>query len=390
MPELRYLTAGESHGEMLTGILDGIPAGLELRASRDIDPMLAERQKGYGRGRRQQIEQDTAKITAGVRHGITTGAPISLLIENKDWKNWQRKMSVEPVEEEIKRVTVPRPGHADYAGAVKYGHEQDIRNVLERASARETAMRVALGAVCQKMLRELDIESIAFVRSIGSIEAAMLQTVSYAEMQERMLVSQLRVIDPHAEQQMIGLIDQAKAAGDTLGGVVECRLTNLPVGVGSQMQWDRKLDGKLAQALMSIQAVKGVEIGAGFTAAKSFGSQVHDGFALQHQHVNRTSNNAGGLEGGMTNGEELIVRMAMKPISTLMSPLHSFDLATGEETLAHIERSDVCAVPALSVIVQAVVSLTITASILETFGGDTMKELQARIAERRSRTILRR
>jgi len=371
---------------MLVGILEGMPGGLSLIASRDIDPLLQERQKGYGRGRRQQIENDTARIVSGVRFGVTTGAPIALLIQNKDWKNWSEKMSVLPTDsqEEVRKVTIPRPGHADFAGAIKYNHEADIRNVLERASARETAMRTAIGAIAITLLRECGIEVLAYVRSIGSIEAQKEEYLT--KIKAAIQQSQLRTYDAQIEQAMIREIDLAKEQGDTLGGVVECVVTGVPVGLGSHVQWDRKLDGLLAQALMSIQAVKGVEIGSGFTAARSKGSEVHDSFTLNDNSIDRQSNNAGGLEGGMTNGNPITVRVAMKPISTLMQPLNSIDLLTGEAVKAHIERSDVCAVPALSVIVEAVAGFTIAQSMLETFGGDTMSELKERLLVRHSKT----
>ena len=385
MPRLRYLTAGESHGEMLTGIIDGIPSGLELVAEQDIDPVLAERQKGYGRGRRQQIEQDRARITGGVRFGLTTGGPISLLIENKDWANWTDRMSVQPASNE-KPVTIPRPGHIDLAGAIKYGHEADVRNAFERASARETAMRVALGAIAMKLLAELNIQSIAYVQSVGLIRSAEVHDPF--PLRATIAGSPLRTPDARAAEEMMALIDLAKANGDTLGGTVVCVVSGLPIGVGSHVQSDRKLDGLLAEALMSIQAVKGVEIGAGFRAAHSFGSEVHDALEISEGAIRHTSNNAGGLEGGVTNGEDLIVTVAMKPISTLMRPLNSIDLATGEPALAHIERSDVCAVPALSVIVEAVTALVLADAILDTFGGDTVDELRSRVHARRDRSML--
>jgi chorismate synthase len=384
MGRLRYLTAGESHGEVLTGILEGMPAGLSLIAERDIDPILKERQRGYGRSHRQKIESDAATITSGVRHGITTGAPIALTIQNKDWGRWQEKMSVTPVDTEIDRVTIPRPGHADLAGALKYGHE-DIRNVLERASARETAMRVALGAIANTLLSGLGIESIAYVAAIGKTNA-----FSHDPFQERDKIaeSQVRVNSRDAETEIIKEIDAAKSNGDTMGGIVECWVRGMPVGVGSHVHWDRKLDALIAQAVMSIQAVKAVEIGAGLNAAHALGSEVHDGISLNDSILARTRNNAGGIEGGMSNGEDIIVRAAMKPISTLMQPLRSVDLSSGEETNAHIERSDICAVPALAVIVEQVVALTLASELLETFGGDTVDELRSRIDERRKALTL--
>jgi chorismate synthase len=383
MGSLRYLTAGESHGEMLVGILEGMPAGLSLVAERDIDPILRERQKGHGRGRRQQIEQDRARIVSGVRFGVTTGAPIAILIENKDWAHWNERMSVTPSDANIKPVTIPRPGHADLTGAIKYGHEADMRNVLERASARETAMRVAIGAIASALLRAIEVESIAYVKSIGKTEAKTPDDVFSGR--EKIAASPVRVCDEAAEANIIAAIDRAKSDGDTLGGVVECVIRNLPVGIGSHVHWDRKLDAAIAQAVMSIQAVKAVEIGAGINAAMHLGSETHDPITIQDGSFSRTRNNAGGIEGGMSNGEPIIVRVAMKPISTLMRPLQSIDLATGAPTEAHIERSDVCAVPALAIIVEQVVAFTIARELLDTFGGDTMSELLNRINDRRKR-----
>jgi chorismate synthase len=380
---LRYLTAGESHGEELLGILEGIPAGLSLIASRDIDPWLADRQKGYGRSRRQQIEYDIATIVSGVRFGMTTGGPIGIKIRNKDWVNWGDRMSVvPPAQSNTKPVTVPRPGHADLAGGIKYAHTGDLRNVLERASARETAMRVAIGAIAAKLLTECDIESAGYVESIGSVSAETTDVDPFAY-QGQVANSPLRTFDLLAESKMIALIDQAKSNGDTLGGTVCCAVRGLPVGIGSYVHWDRKLDGLLAQSVMSIQAVKGVEVGDGFKSARSFGSEAHDEILTDRKKVARPTNRAGGVEGGMSNGEPIIVRAAMKPISTLMHPLQSVDLTTGKPTLAHIERSDVCAVPSLSVIVRAVVCTTLATAILDTFSGDTIEELQKRVQARR-------
>ncbi len=366
---------------MLVGILEGMPAGLLLIAERDIDPVLRERQKGYGRGRRQQIEQDGAKIVSGVRNGVTTGAPMALLIQNKDWVHWKERMSVLPTDGESSAVTIPRPGHADLAGAMKYGHKADLRNVFERASARETAMRVAIGAIAMKLLQELEIDSIGYVTSIGGIEAT--PSTSIFELRKQIAESPVRIADHVKEQTIIDTIDKAKQAGDTLGGTVECTFKNIPLGIGSHVHWDRKLDAIIAQAVMSIQAVKAVEIGRGVEAGKSKGSDNHDPITIVEGGLRRTRNNAGGIEGGMSNGEPIVVRASMKPISTLMRPLESVDLKTGEFREAHIERSDVCAVPALSVIVEAVVATVIASELLETFGGDTIDELKARVAERR-------
>jgi chorismate synthase len=383
MGRLRYLTAGESHGEMLVGILEGMPAGLSLIAERDIDPILQERQRGYGRGHRQKIENDSARIISGVRNGVTTGAPIALLIQNKDWEHWKERMPVAPSDTELQPVTVPRPGHADLAGAMKYGHT-DLRNVLERASARETAMRCAIGAIASTLLRALNFESACYVTAIGGIVAEADTIEEVFDARETFLVSSVRMLNHLIEEQVIAKIDEAKANGDTLGGTVECVVRNIPPGIGSHVQWDRKLDALIAKAVISIQAVKAVEIGAGLHAARSFGSQVHDSIGIREGTIVRGSNNAGGIEGGMSNSEPIVVRAHMKPISTLMRPLRSVDLATGEATQAHIERSDVCAVPALAVIVEQVVALTIAGELLETFGGDTLLELKDRVAIRRN------
>ncbi|MBS1903319.1 MAG: chorismate synthase [Bacteroidetes bacterium] len=390
MATLRILTAGESHGEALIGIVEGLPSGLSLVADRDIDPVLAERQKGYGRSHRQTIESDKAEILSGVRFGVTTGAPIAVRIKNKDWKNWTEKMSVTPTETDVARVTVPRPGHADLAGAIKYDHTDDLRNVLERASARETAMRVALGAVCSKLLSEVGIGSVSFVRSIGPVVVdEHRRPASVDDLRSTVSSSAVRMFDAAATESACALIDQAKKDGDTLGGIVQTEFYGLPIGIGSHVQWDRKLDGLLAQSVMSIQAVKAVEIGDGISLAMNPGSADHDEILLQDGRLTRASNHAGGLEGGMTNGMPLIVRAAMKPISTLMRPLRSVDLSSGEPVAAHIERSDVCAVPALAIIVEQVVATTLAAAILDTFGGDTLAELQQRIDARRAKEVRR-
>lgn len=381
---VRILTAGESHGKELIGIIDGIPSGLELIASRDIDPILAERQKGYGRSYRQKIESDKVEISSGVRFGVTTGAPISIRIQNKDWNNWTEKMSVVPTDVEYDAVTIPRPGHADLAGAIKYGHQSDLRNILERASARETAMRVALGAVCSKLLQEIGVTSLSFVRSIGKVSFDSSIQIS----REAIASSSVRIPDAEITKQAEALIDEAKRNGDTLGGIVQIELYGLPIGIGSHVQWDRKLDGRLAQAVMSIQAVKAVEIGDGLTVASQAGSQSHDEIVVQDKKLTRTTNHAGGIEGGMSNGMPIVIRAAMKPISTLMQPLGSINLATGEPASAHIERSDVCAVPALSIIVEQVVATELASAIIDTFGGDTIDELRERVERRRNQASI--
>jgi chorismate synthase len=389
MSHLRYLTAGESHGKLLTGIIDGIPAGLSLEATRDVDPILRERQRGYGRSHRQKIENDKAEILSGVRFGITTGAPISIKIVNKDWEHWTDKMSVTPIQEAVEPVTIPRPGHADLAGAIKY-QQKDIRNILERASARETAMRVTVGAIASKFLNELGITSVSFVKSIGNIAVDESEKPNELHQLRTILSdSLLRMFDSSAEKKAIHLIDRAKNDGDTLGGIVETQFIGLPIGIGSHIQWDKKLDGLIAQSVMSIQAVKAVEVGGGISLAEIHGSECHDVIDLEDGEIVRRSNNAGGIEGGMSNGMHIVIRAAMKPISTLMRPLPSVDLATGISAPSHIERSDVCAVPSLSVIVEQVVAFTIASVLLDTFGGDSMQEVKERVAIRREQSSLR-
>ncbi|MEI8133648.1 MAG: chorismate synthase [bacterium] len=386
MPQLRYLSAGESHGKSLTGIIEGMPAGLSLIASRDIDPILIERQRGYGRSYRQKIEDDRVEILSGVRFGITTGAPIALKIDNADNKNWGDEMSVISIESKSNPVTIPRPGHADLAGAIKYQHD-DIRNVLERASARETAMRVAVGAVASRMLSALGIFSVAYVKSIGAVSVSEKNKPEDSHNLLAVLSkSELRMYDSHAEAAAKSLIDEAKKSGDTLGGVVEISFSGIPIGIGSYVQWDRKLDGLLAQALMSIQAVKSVEIGDGLQLASRFGGESHDEIIVENGFIARSTNRAGGIEGGMSNGMPIVLRLAMKPISTLMQPLQSINLATGLPTTSHIERSDVCAVPSLATIAEQVAAFTIASALLDTFGGDTITELSERVERRREQS----
>jgi len=385
MGRLRYLTAGESHGPALTGILEGLPAGLELRVEH-FDRDLARRQAGHGRGARQRIEKDEVRILGGVRHGRTLGSPLSLQIENRDFRNWSEEMSPAPGETKAP-VTVPRPGHADLAGALKYGWRGDLRNVFERASARETAMRVALGAACRQLLISCGIEVASFVVSIGEVEAPAPQVpreaAALAELRLLADASPVRCLDVEASQAMVEAIDAAQADRDSLGGVVELIVCGMPAGVGSHVHWDRKLDGRLAQALLGTQAVKGVEVGAGFAAARLRGSANHDPIENDAAGFRRPVNNAGGIEGGISNGEPIRLRVAKKPISTLMRPLRSVDLATGEPADAHVERADTCAVPALGVICEGVACLTLADALLETFGGDSLYELHARIQERR-------
>ncbi|WP_286883777.1 chorismate synthase [Aneurinibacillus sp. UBA3580] len=374
---MRYLTAGESHGPQLTAIIEGVPSNLPLSIEK-INEQLLRRMKGHGRGRRMQIEKDQVKIVAGVRHGKTTGAPICLVVENKDWTHWQTIMSPEPVDEgeDKRRVSRPRPGHADLNGALKY-NQRDMRNILERSSARETAIRVAVGAVARQLLEQFDITVAGHVLRIGEVEAKPVD-VSLEEMIRITEESPVRCLDADAAKRMMDLIDKAKADGDSLGGVVEVRAEGLPVGLGSHVQWDRKLDGRLAQAIMSIQAFKGVEIGIGFEAAARPGSQVHDEIILDEQgNYSRKTNRAGGLEGGMTTGMPVVVRGVMKPIPTLYKPLNSIDIDTKEPFAASIERSDSCAVPAASVVAEAVVCWTLADALCEKFAGDSLEEMKA-------------
>ncbi len=383
----RFTTAGESHGRGLVGILEGIPAGLPLSAV-DVDTELKRRQGGYGRGARMKIESDRIEWLAGVRAGETLGSPIAMLIWNRDWEHWQDVMAPEaddPKGERRRQVTRPRPGHADLAGSLKYDRN-DARDILERASARETVARVACGAVCRKLLGQFGIDIGSHVAELGGV-IAKLPSPLPTPLNEAADQSPVRCLDTAAEAEMIRRIDAAKAAGDTLGGIVEVIALGVPVGLGSHVSWDTKLDGRLAQALMSIPAVKGVELGLGFEAARRKGSEVHDeilpGFS-------RATNRAGGTEGGMTTGEPLVVRVAMKPISTLMSPLKTVDLKTGGPAQAQSERSDVTAVPAMGVIAEAMTAIVLTEALLEKFGGDALSELKRNVdgylAQVRART----
>ena len=372
MGNLRFLTSGESHGQGLSVVIEGIPAGLAL--SEDyIARDLARRQKGYGRGPRMQIEKDRALISAGVRHGVTLGSPIALWIQNKDWENWQEVMSVTPIEGEVKRVTRLRPGHADMAGILKY-KQSDVRNILERASARETAARGAVGAVCRRLLEEFDIQIHSSTISIGGHFAKLSSPMDWDKVEQ----SVVRCTDPEAEKLMIAAIDDAKESGNTVGGIFQVVATGVPVGLGSHVHWDRKLDGRIAQAMMSINAMKGVEIGHGFEQTHMVGSQVHDVIepfdAAKGRTWKRATNRAGGIEGGMSNGEEIVVRVAVKPISTLANPLPSVDLVTGEKIQAHYERSDVCQVPPAGIVGEAMLAIVLAEALLEKFGGDHIEE----------------
>ena len=380
---MRYLTAGESHGPELTTIIEGVPAGLIVSVDK-INEELARRQGGYGRGGRMKIEKDQVRITSGVRHGKTLGSPITMIVENRDWKNWQKVMSVEAVEEKaekLRRVSKPRPGHADLVGGMKY-HHSDLRNVLERSSARETTMRVAVGALSKQILAAVDIDIASHVVILGGLEASVPENLSVKEIKEKTSVSEVNMVDGTIEVDVKNLIDQTKKAGDTIGGVVEVRTDNVPAGLGSYVQWDRKLDGKIAQIMMSINAFKGVEFGMGFQAARQPGSTVMDEIVWDEGY-SRTSNHLGGFEGGMTNGEQIIVRGIMKPIPTLYKPLMSVDIDTKEPYKASVERSDSTAVPAASVVAEHVVATVLAQEILEKFSSDTMDELKQAVAEYR-------
>ena len=357
------------------GIIEGMPAGLLIRVT-DIDRDLARRQGGYGRGGRMKIEKDTVKIYTGVRWGRTIGSPIGLMVRNKDWENWRDKMSPDPMFlNTAEAVTRPRPGHADLAGVMKYG-STDIRNILERSSARETAMRVAVGAVAKRLLEEFGIEVVSHVLSIGNV-FAKVPKASVHEIKKKAEASELRCADPEAEKRMMRRIDEARATGDSLGGVFEVLVTNVPMGLGSHVHWDRKLDGKLAAALMSIQAIKGVEVGAGFGAANRPGSQVHDEiYWSKKEGFFHKTNLAGGIEGGISNGETITLRAAMKPIPTLYKPLRSVDMISKKPFKASIERSDICAVPAAGIVAEAAVACEIASAMIEKFGGDSIDEMK--------------
>ncbi|MGU7946258.1 chorismate synthase [Streptococcus suis] len=382
---MRYLTAGESHGPRLTAIIEGVPAGLPLTAE-DINEDLKRRQGGYGRGSRMQIETDRVEITAGVRHGKTTGAPITLNVTNKDHQKWLDIMAVEDIEEKLKskrRIKHPRPGHADLVGGMKYRFD-DLRNSLERSSARETTMRVAVGAVAKRILAELDIEIANHVVVFGGKEIDVPDGLSVAEIKERAAQSEVSIVNQEREEEIKAYIDQIKRDGDTIGGVIETVVGGVPAGLGSYVQWDKKLDAKLAQAVVSINAFKGVEFGVGFQAGYLKGSQVMDEILWsQEKGYTRRTNNLGGFEGGMTNCEALIIRGVMKPIPTLYKPLMSVDIDTHEPYKATVERSDPTALPAAGVVMESVVATTLATEILEKFSSDNMEELKAAVASHR-------
>ena len=371
---LRFLTAGESHGPQLTVIIEGLPSGLEVSED-DLRRDLARRQGGHGRGGRQKIETDFARIVSGVRGGYTIGSPVTLVLENKDHVNWTAQMTASKEGFEPKPVTRLRPGHADLAGALKYGHT-DIRNVLERSSARETATRVAAGGVARKLLEHFGIEILSFTQSIGTVDIGFEGCDPDTVTVEQIEASPVRCPDPEASKRMVADIDQVGDAGDTLGGTFRVIARGVPLGLGSYVHWDRKLDGRLAQAVLSINAIKGVEFGAGFGGASRRGSEFHDEIEYQEGRFRHLTNRAGGLTGGVTNGEPIDLRVAIKPISTMKNPLPSVDLNTKEKVQAHYERSDVCVVPAAGVIGEAVVAITLAEAFLEKFGGDSMAEVE--------------
>lgn len=377
MHHLHYLTAGESHGRGLVGILEGLPADIPI-TEEYINAQLARRQLGFGRSRRMKIEQDRVQIWAGVRHGRTIGSPVAFIIENREWAKWSRIMSPLPMEGKVSKITHPRPGHADLAGIQKFGF-QDIRNVLERSSARETAMRVALGSVCRKMLKHLGIEVGSRVTQIHTVKDLTILTGDQSPrmISKRADASPVRCLDPECEKRMLSQIRQAQKEGDSVGGIFELVATGLPYGLGSYTQWYRKLNTRLAAALMSVNAFKGYEIGLGFASSEHLGSEVHDPIEWDQKHYVRPSNNAGGIEGGMSNAQPLLMRLAMKPIPTLIKPLPSVDVETKQPVDAHKERTDTCAVPAASIVAESMVCLVLADAVLEKFGGDSLPQLLA-------------
>lgn len=379
MTRLRWMTGGESHGPAVTAFVEGVPAGMPLLAA-DIDGDLERRQRGYGRGGRMKIETDRVELLGGVRGGETLGGPIVLRIENRDHANWQGRMGAAPFEVAPEKLTRPRPGHADLAGGLKYDRK-DLRDILERASARETAGRVAVGGVCRKLLGQFGIEVFAHVVSIGGVEAEASE-LPWSELRARARSSDVGCADEPAATKMRQAILDAAHAGDTLGGVFEVVALGVPPGLGSHVQWDRKLDGRIAQALMSIHAIKGVEIGLGFGAARVRGSSVHDAidYDMADHGFTRPTNRAGGLEGGITNGMPIVCRAAMKPIATLKRALPSIDVQTKERLDAAHERSDICAVPAASVVGEAMLAITLADALLEKFGADSLNELRRNVS----------
>lgn len=386
---LRWLTAGESHGKALVGILEGLPAGVEITTP-EVQAALARRRLGYGRGARMKFEQDEVTMLGGVRHGVTMGGPVAIEVGNTEWPKWQDVMGPDPVDPSVLEgkarnaaLTRPRPGHADLAGMQKYGYDE-ARPALERASARETATRVALGAVASKFLESLGIELVSHTTAIGTVASPADAPLPSKADVESLDADPLRCFDAETSKRMVAEVDAAHSEGETLGGVVEVIATGCPVGLGSFVHWDRRLDARLAGALMGIQAIKGVEVGDGFETARRRGSQAHDDVALDEDgHAVRSSNRAGGIEGGMTNGEPVRVRAAMKPIATVPRALSTINVATGEPAKAHHQRSDVCAVPAAGVVAEAMVALVLADAVLEKFGGDSVEEVRTNIANYR-------
>lgn len=385
---MRYLTAGESHGPRLTAIIEGVPAGLPL-SEEDINKELKRRQGGYGRGARMKIESDSVEITSGVRHGLTMGGPITLNVTNLDHKKWLEIMNVAPVEEKkknLRKITKPRPGHADLVGGIKYRFD-DLRNSLERSSARETTMRVAVGAVAKRILEEIGLEVASHIVNFGGIEIAIPENLTVSEIKEKAVQSEVSIVVPEQEEAVKAYIDQVKKDGDTIGGIVETLVGGVPVGLGSYVQWDKKLDAKIAQGVVSINAFKGVEFGLGFEAGRLKGSQVMDEIIWsQDTGYTRRTNNLGGFEGGMTNGEPILVRGVMKPIPTLYKPLMSVDIETHEPYKATVERSDPTALPAAGVVMEAVVATVLATEVLEKFSSDNLEELKEAVAKHREFT----
>jgi len=379
LKKISYMTAGESHGKGLIGIIEGIPAGMNI-TEEYIEKDLLRRMQGHGRGGRMKIEKDHAEIFSGVRHAVTLGSPISLLIKNFDWVNWEDRMATGKPKKEHRKVSMPRPGHADLAGVMKYGLD-DIRNVLERSSARETAMRVAIGAVCRKLLEEVGITVGSRVYQIHNIvdNTPVSNDMGLKELNDTVDASPVRCFDKDAEKKMMDVIDEARNNGDSVGGSFEVIAKGLPYGLGTYINADGKLQARISQAMMSVNAFKGVELGAGFASSAVFGSELHDEILYEDNKITRASNNAGGIEGGMSNAQPIHVKVSMKPISTLIKPLRSIDLNTMEPKLAHKERTDSCAVPAASIIGESMLAIVLADALLEKFGGDNLDQLKKHI-----------
>ena len=373
LSKINFLTAGESHGKGLLGIIEGIPAGLNI-TSKYIDFHLSRRQKGFGRGARMKIENDRAEIFSGIRYNLTLGSPIGLIIKNIDYKNWTDIMSIEKPSVKIDKITLPRPGHADLAGIMKYQFN-DIRNVIERSSARETTMRVALGSICRKLLEELNIHVASYVTGIHNIHDHESYNIEVKSLNQKVDGSPLRVLNPDIESKMINIIKNAQKNGDTVGGKFQVIISGAPYGLGSYTSWNRKINAKLAESISSINAIKSVSFGKD-SSSSSFGSELHDEIEYSNNQYKRTNNNSGGIEGGMSNGQNILINAEMKPLSTLTKPLKSIDIKTKKTKLAHKERTDSCAVPAASIIAESMVCITILDSILDKFGGDSMKDLK--------------